>query len=684
MRDSSEQMEQTAVDNVTIDVSDHQVQFVSGGAACVEALIDGRWVCRSRSADGKIKKPYWQFVRSAFELVIKKEPLGKTISLFENWRWVDAKETPGQKQGSRQLTVELASTIVPMTVKVHTLLDGTAVMTRRLEITNTSDQPLAIAEVVPWSGRLWNETSKSSPIMLGCSTVRSVQQGLGSFAWRPLEDGATVIQNTVEPCHDDPYFFLHNESKGEYFFGQLAWPSIYKMTFTQSDGLTFDIGPTTIRGELVRVLSPGETIQTPAVHLCHLKGDFDAVVQEMHEHVRRSVLPDLPPERAHRVQYVANNDTGTNLFIGKDFNEANLRKCVDVAAAVGAELFLIDGPYWAQTGGKHGWEWLHADKMQFPDGLKALGDYAHQKGLLFGVYARTEGIDMVTSGRPDMFETVCGMIEAHGLDLYRHDTSASQWTHWLHSRVHHGFEECLSFRHHNVFYDTARRVHEKYPDVILQQAHGGGARSDLATVGCWHENMQSDRTSLPLVYRMRAGISVFLPPEVTQSTYYGMCSNPPDETTLKRCVYALGNIPCIFWTVLPANENEITPEDMAEWKKYSDLYKTFIRPLLPTCKVYHHAPINAKDDWDTGDWYVEEFFSPDRTKGWATIVSYPQSRDLTYEFCPKGIDENKTYKVTFDNTNETKTYTGSELMAKGLSIQVRPEVRSELVLFESQ
>lgn len=78
------------------------------------------------------------------------------------------------------------------------------------------------------------------------------------------------------------------------------------------DGLSFAIGPLAPSGAL-RVLAPGETAATPAVHLFVGKGDFDAVVQEMHEHIRRSLLPPRRPELSYRIQYVANGDTGNDL-----------------------------------------------------------------------------------------------------------------------------------------------------------------------------------------------------------------------------------------------------------------------------------------------------------------------------------------------------------------------------------
>jgi len=376
-----------------------------------------------------------------------------------------------------------------------------------------------------------------------------------------------------------------------------------------------------------------------------------------------------------------------------------------VAAAVGTELFRVDGPMWAEMsddpkdigqGGYQwikgrklvGWNWLETNKQLFPNGIRTLSDYAHEKGLLFGLYARTEGRNMMMPGRRSMADTVGDMIEKYGLDMYRHDTSYDQWhqggINWVTSAIRDGFKECILWRHYERFYKDAERIAKKYPNVILQQAHAGGARMDLATVGRWHESFQSDFTGAPFVYQMMAGFSVYLPPEIMESPPYGMLplgEITPDNTTVKRCIYALGNVPCVYWTLLPGKVSEIKPDELKQWLKYSELYKTFIRPLLSTCKVYHHTPINAKGNWDAGPWFVMEFTSPDRTKGWAIVISYPENQSLTYLFRPKGLDAQKKYSVTFDNTGKTETFTGSKLMQGGLSIQLSAERRSELLLF---
>jgi hypothetical protein len=292
---------------------------------------------------------------------------------------------------------------------------------------------------------------------------------------------------------------------------------------------------------------------------------------------------------------------------------------------------------------------------------------------------------MLESPGPEMSEIVSGMIEKHGLDLYRHDTSSNQWSDWVHAGVRDGFEECVLWRHHETFYRAAERIHEKHPNVILQQAAGGGARSDLATAARWHESFQSDLTPAPLVYQMMAGFSVYLPPEIMQSAYHGMWgATLPDKITLLRCIYALGNTPCIYWTQLPGRVDQIKPDELKLWRKYSDLFKTFIRPLLSDCRVYHHAPVNAQGNWDSGPWLAMEYLSPDKRKGWATVVSFPGNRSLTYLFRPRGLAAQKKYKVTFDNTSTTKVLEGSGLLRDGLELKLAPEPASELLLFEAQ
>ena len=53
------------------------------------------------------------------------------------WQWQGAEEQPDERSGGKVVTIRLAHDRWPVEVAVHTLLDGTALLTRWLEITNT-------------------------------------------------------------------------------------------------------------------------------------------------------------------------------------------------------------------------------------------------------------------------------------------------------------------------------------------------------------------------------------------------------------------------------------------------------------------------------------------------------------------------------------------------------------------
>lgn len=708
---------------MSVSISAHQVRYVSGEVVHVEELVGNRWVGRSWRNDGQIK-PNEGWDENAFEVRIKTGPQtedpGKLLT--NGWQWLSASELPRTQRGSLHFLVQLSNSLLPVKVGVHTLLDGTPVLTRWLEITNTSDESMALTGLSPWSGCLW---SGDATVSLGHSLRREVPWE-GWFGWTPLTPGPNivkitspgpdVIRNDTDRLWDDPYFVLRNESREEYFFGELAWPANYFMEFRTDDGVTFKIGPTAVKA--LRVIAPGEMIKTPAVHLGYVKGDFDSAVQVMHEHIRRSVLPTRDLERSYKIQYLIPEDWSMTVYRGDEFNETNMKKCMDVAAAVGIEAFILDGPMWDSAYGN----WLVPNTKSFPNGLAPLADYAHKRRLLFGLYAETEGgrdgfseSDGASIGgwkqseiykeHPEWFPSmnlnlaipeaasyleseISKMIDLYKLDLYRHDQNGIVFFppgpgsgQTLRDRR---FIESNYWRHYEALYTVFANIHARYPNLILQQAAAGNFRLDLGTVGAFHEQFTSDRASMPYVYRMLSGMSVYLPPEtLVNSNGMAYPKDLPDIDTTLRGAYTLGNTPMIFNAILPKSVEELKPEVREKFLHYANLYKSFIRPLLPTCEVYHHAPVNGTGGVESGSWFAMEFTSPDRSKGWATIIHLSKTEPEVYVFKPKGLDGRRKYAVTFDSTGRTTLFDGSDLMRDGLAIRPEASQASELLLWKA-
>jgi alpha-galactosidase len=699
--------------------SDHEVRYTSGKTIYVEALVEDRWVGRYWTPSGRINVPYQRWAEDAFELRVQDNPAqdAAPIPLSKGWKWVSAAEAPKTQRGARHFVVELSNATPAVMLKVHTLLDGTPVLTRWLEITNKTGKPLALMAVSPWAGALWTATSPQSlapqriehAFTLGYFT-RQDQGFEGWLDWKPLPDGDTVIQDLLGQGYDDPFFIVRNEAKGEYFIGHLAWSANWRMAFRceKESMLKFKTGPTAARAQ--RVLDPDETVQTPAVHLGPIEGDLDTTVQAMHDHLRRSVLPERKPQRAHLVEYSTTGDQGypaNRMGDTAGMTEANILTNVDLAAAIGAEVFIIDAGWWDNPG-----DWTPSP-TRFPRGLGPIVDHAHKKGLLFGLYVEIErvnawnvgndiGKSRVAREHPDWVgpraildltkpevaayaeSELIRIIDQYKLDLYRLDYNPLPMTEGP-STPRGGFTEDNYWRYYEAFYGLIDRIRAKYPNLILQQCAAGGARNDLGTAGRFHETYLTDGNNMPGVLRNYSGQSLALPPEAFVTAFaegfYGTNGSGHSDTEWRN-TFCLGT-PWLLLGVAPSIE-ELSPERRDRYAHYVNLYKTFIRPILPVCRMYHHSPVSSKGGVTSSGWFAMEYAAPDRKKGWATIVRIGTTDSDTYVLRPRGLDRGRTYRVTFDSTGETVTRDGLDWVREGIPVRLESVMSSDLLLFEVQ
>ena len=367
------------VDVAVGDAPEHHVRFTSGGIFYAEGMVEDRWAARYWSGDGRIPFPYRFADSSAFELRIKTNPKSAhSTQVSGGWKWVSSDEAPPTDRGARHSVVRLTNEHHPVDVEVHTLLDGTPVLTRWLKVTNTADHTIALTQVVPLAGPLWRA---GGPYRLFYQILPGPRAIHPSYDWKTLNSGMNLVESTQGNGYDDPFFIVQNESRGEFFIGHLAWSANWSIEFHVGGGLSFNMGPRA--NDALRVLGAGESIDSPATHLGYVLGDLDDTVQAMHAHIRRSVVPKLDPERARLVQI--NTPGDQDYYRGEDFNEENVKHSIDVSAALEAELFLLDCPWYDVYG-----EWVPSEH-RFPNGLKPVVDYAHEKGMLFGIQTEVEG-----------------------------------------------------------------------------------------------------------------------------------------------------------------------------------------------------------------------------------------------------------------------------------------------------
>ncbi len=682
------------------DIKD--VIYKSGGIIYKESLEGGHWKGHSWTFDTDDSSHPLNNSQDAFSIGVKVDPaLPSPTLLGGGWKWIHEKQEKGERESQIVAHVELENDQQPISIKVKSILDGTPVITRWLEIINTSDHPIALSSLTPWKGPLWE---KDAHVMLGHSTRWHVPWE-GWFGWREIEMGCHSLENRQGLVWDDPFFVLRNTDRSEYFFGQLAWPVNYRIDIIRKSGFSFSASPIAVNE--LRILDPGESVISPAVHLGYVHGSFDDSVHSMHQHIRRTVIPRPIPDRSYRIQCLFPEDQPLSLLHGRDCNEQNLSRFLDVCAECGVELFILDGPTWARGYG----DWI-AKEAWFPRGFEPLIQYAKNKGILFGVYAEVEGgrgewrNTTAFKENPDWFlfrnpdypfanfiniskqdaalyveSELKSLLQRYPIDIYRHDQNGCFGNEGSVTRKF-GFLENDYWRYYDNWHGIVDRARKMDPTRIFQQASGSGSRLDLATLAHWNENYTSDRVSYPHVFQMSSGLSVYLPPEILV-TPFGMAGvDQPDLITILRGVFALGQVPLLFNALLPRNPDEMTQEIKDHILHYTNLYKTFFRTILTEMKVYHHAPVNEVGGVESGDWFVMEFSDQENNRGWATIIRLRGEESSTNHFQPRGLNPDKNYTVFLDNNKSKRFKRGMDLLSKGIDVFIPARPRSELILFE--
>lgn len=709
------------------------IRHQSGMTVYDEALLQGRWVCRYWSSDGKIS-PEFHVNEPLYDTMVTL-PLHTFCleldgqSLHTHWEWQGASVQLEQDLRSIHSTIKLRHQIRPVEVEIHTRLNGTPFLSRWLTVINRSDKPAALSSVAPWSGPLWTkkytwyylQDKPENPFVLGYY-ASSLSHWEGDFIWQPLTNGIQKVSGRRgHSGYGLPFFIVRNTTTGENFVGHLAWTGNWSVEFlcdTEPHGeeanLIFRAGPDATSPQ--RILAPNESVDTPIMHLAPIHGDLDACVQATHEHLRRSVLPDPGQDRSYLVQYDTLNEAG-NYFPDKTRYFDYLKEQADIAAELGSELFIVDSGWygkqvthgsWGIAGDWHPNAWLGS-------GLKEAREYVRSKGMLFGLYSEIETIGFdsdLFAQHPDwvlmrdgnfatgwqrtkrglldlskpqvakwMEDEISRLIQEYDLNLFRLDANV-RYLFEGGQRIADGFVESTFWRYYETLYAIWERIRKRFPHVILQQASSGGCRNDIGILSQFHEAFLTDGTHLPRQLHVHNGLAIALPPEIFRNAA-GLpwpASEPRGSLQTQLRIATLLSPPILVdVAVAPPGSNHIQPGRIELFKRYVALFKEVIRPIFRSqCRVFHHLPIT--DSEVRNDWFAIEYADPAGTSAVVLIVRLEGAQSGSLTICPKGLRRSACYRVDFDNSRDSFTMTGMEAAA-GITANVGQLYESELLIF---
>ena len=297
-------------------------------------------------------------------------------------------------------------------------------------------------------------------------------------------------------------------------------------------------------------LKPGEVFETPEAVIAFSNNGIGGMSREFHDAYRNHLIN--PKYVNERRPLVINNWEATYF----NFNDEKLKSIIDVVAGTGVDTFVLDdGWFGVRNNDKSGLgDWyVNTDKLK--DGLRGIIDYAHSKGMKFGLWFEPEMVSEDSDlyrAHPDYAIKVPGRTPCRSrnqlmLDLTRKDVrdhivdsvnkilreNDIDYVKWDYNRnVTDAFslelpaERQMEFSHRYALgvYDLCERIVSANPNIFFEGCSGGGARFDPAILHYFPQIWTSDDSDANERASIQYGTSIVYPLS-SMSAHVSECPN---------------------------------------------------------------------------------------------------------------------------------------------------------------
>jgi hypothetical protein len=466
---------------------------------------------------------------------------------------------------------------------------------------------------------------------------------------------------------------------------------------TRPAELDFEVGSVP---EFKTDVAAGETFLVPPAFVGCYTGDIDDGSYSLHRFVLEKLLPKFPEGYMHpTLAYNFYLDGG-----GAKADEQSVLRSAALAHDLGFETFVVDAMWFPQSGA---WYW---DPKRFPHGSKPISDYLHSHDMKLGLWmAYTQGSNsddpraLNVTKHPDWFiappkldpngeinwealidlgydpardwaeQATQRVVAEDHVDYFKTDytpvvTHCEQTNH----RHHYGVD--VSYWSTLGYYAVQAALMKKYPYLIMEGCSGSGHMKDFGDIQRVHMIAMNDTLS-SLPNRQGTYDSTFaLPPAAlmnyTYENFYDTVSDAPAPYFWRSSMMNQ-------WQIDPTNSASWTQQQRDEVSRATEIYKSWVRPILQDVEVHHILPRPDGYHWD-GMFY----WSPSLRRG-TLYIFRPNSDQKTALVALKGLAADAKYKLrTEDHSTPDGTYSGAKLMNTGLTIALPRKYTSDLVYLE--
>ncbi len=468
----------------------------------------------------------------------------------------------------------------------------------------------------------------------------------------------------------------------------VGWPGRWYASYQRDDrnGLHVTSGQETTRFKLL----PGETVRTPLVVMQFWKGgDWIDAQNTWRQWMIEHNIPRPGGKRLPLPQFAA---CSSHQFAEMTkANEQNQIQFIDSYLDKGLKL-----DYWWMDAGwyvgaaENGWPWTgtwEVDRRpnRFPNGLRAISDHAHSKGVKIilwfepervaaGTWLATEhpewvlggsGGGLLNLGDPQAWQWLVNHIDKiisdEGIDLYRQDYNIDPLSFWQNNDTadRQGITENKYVMGYLAYWDELLRRH---PELVIDSCASGGHRNDLETMRRAVPLLRSDYLFEPVGQQGHTyGLSFWLPFHGTGYTPSnaagwgwgtGGLSYGPYVRRSNMCPSGTG---CFDFRV--EVDDELILKLYHEWKEIGPDYFGNYYPL---------TDYNLSEK----EWIGWQFASPDGSQGFVQAFRREHCMYTAAELKLRGLEPSAVYVLKNYDAEGEKRLSGKHLMETGMPVEI--------------
>ncbi|MDC7240421.1 MAG: alpha-galactosidase [Spirochaetales bacterium] len=609
--------------------------------------------------------------------------------VYDSFRIEEGRSLPQGMPGCRltaddgcdTLVLTLRDSILDLYIDLYySVSEEYDVIIRRTEIRNCGNKPVTLNKVLSSTVDFYGDSDFEVMNLYGAWTRERQVSRI------PIgRSGHLVDSKRGASSHEqNPFLALLRPETDEFSGDVYSMSLVYSGSF-MAEAAVNSYGKTRMQIGLQEIdfqwqLEPSGSFTTPEALLVFSPDGLNGMSGIYHRLFRERLCPAPWSKRERPV--LMNNWEATYF----DFNEEKIKALIDEGHSLGMELFVLDDGWFGRrdsdASGLGDW---FTNLQKLPGGLKSLSDYAHRKGMQFGLWFEPEMIspdsDLYRS-HPDWCLHVPGRYRSEGrnqlvLDMGRQEIqdylycsiaailseNGIDYVKWdMNRNITEAGSAALpserqketSHRYILGLYSLMDRLVNEFPEILFESCSGGGGRFDPGMLYYMPQTWTSDNTDSYERLFIQWGTSYLYPP-VTMGAHVSEVPNhqvkriTPIETRGNAAMSAnLGYE--LDLMKLSSEEREKVAKQVEFYKKIRRTiqFGDFIR-LLPPSSDRGTAWMTVSDD------------------GAEVLVFYfghlLRPNDLGCRLKLRSLNTDRLYM-----TEDGEKYYGSELMYAGISL----------------